>query len=216
MARTRSYTQEQVLEIALRLADTGGAEALTIRGVATELGSAPNAVYTYFPTREALRAAVVDHVLGEVDLDLSRHKDWRTALRHLATGLHQVLAAHPGVVPLFVAGPMFGTNALASGEAVLAVLRDAGFTADDAAKVLYTLLVYTIGFAAMDAAELPGGAPPPQRQRVKERQAAFHGVPAEDFPLTRSAAGTMARYITTAQFHYGLDALIAGLDPKLR
>ncbi len=211
--RTRVFTEQQVLDVALGLVDSGGAAALTVRGVAAALGTAPNAVYTYFPTRDALRAALVEHVLAELDLDVPDQADWRDALRAVGTGLHHVLARHPGVVPLFVAGPMFGARALAAGEKILDLLARAGFPPDAAARALYTLLVYTIGFAAMDAAELPDGVVPDIADRVTQRRAAFEAVPADAYPRTRAAADTMAEYVTTSQFRAGLDVVLAGLSP---
>ena len=115
--------------------------------------------------------------------------------------LYQVLNRHPGVVPMFVAGPMFGTRALAAGEVILELLGRAGFDSEAAARALYPLLVYTIGFAAMDAAELPDGPAPAMAERVSERRTAFEAVPAETYPRTRKAAAVMAEYVTSGQFN---------------
>jgi TetR/AcrR family transcriptional regulator, tetracycline repressor protein len=210
--RARVFTQEQVLQAALELVDSGGAAALTVRGLAATLGTAPNAVYTYFPTLDALRAGLVEHVLGKLDLDHLVGNNWRPALRDTAIGLHELLASHPGVVWLFVAVPMTGERSLAAGERVLALLVRAGFTEEEAARALYTILVYTIGFAALDAAELPEDGPaPPLDQRIEARRAQFDAVPAEVYPHTHAAAATMATYVTPKQFQSGLDALLAGL-----
>ncbi len=208
--RIRVFTEQQVLDVALKLVDDGGAEALTVRGVAAALGAAPNAIYTYFPTRDALRAALVEHVLA--GLAVEDHADWRDSLRAAAQKLRGLLSRHPGAVPFFVAGPMFGPTALAAWEKVLRQLAKAGFPPGAAAQALYTLLVYTIGFAAMDAAEIPAGTTPRIADRVKQRRAAFNEVPAQEYPHTSAAAAAMAQFVTPAQFRIGLDTLIAGLE----
>ncbi len=200
----------QILDTALALVDERGTDALTVRGVAAALDVAPNALYTYFPNRDALRAALVEHLLGELD-GVKLPADWPTALRHLAGALRALLARHPGAVPLFVAGPMFGPHGLHTGERVLALLAGAGFTPTAAARALYTVLAYTLGFAAMDAAELTPGAPADMDTRVAQRRTAFEAVPAADYPHTHAAAAVMATYVTDTQFRSGLDTILAGL-----
>jgi len=211
----RVLTQDQVVAAALALVDAGGTDALSMRAAAAELGVAPNALYTYFPTRAALVAALIEQVLAEVDGG-PLGSDWRAGVRGIASALRAALARHPGMVPLMVAGPMFGPQALGLGERVLALLVDAGFPPDDAARVLYTVLAYVLGFAAMDAAELPDGPAPTMAERVATRLVAFEDVPAEHFPHTRATATTAAGYVTDEQFRYGLDALIAGIAPLCR
>jgi uncharacterized protein YjiS (DUF1127 family) len=48
------------------------------------------------------------------------------------------------------------------------------------------------------------------------RAAAFAAVPTERFPRTAAAAGTIAGYVTTEQFRWGLDRLLDGLRPAHR
>ena len=49
---------EQILAAALALLEQRGQAGLTLRALATELNLTPNALYRYFPSREALLAAV--------------------------------------------------------------------------------------------------------------------------------------------------------------
>ncbi|WP_420596013.1 TetR/AcrR family transcriptional regulator [Deinococcus sp.] len=49
---------EQILAAALALLEQRGRAGLTLRALATELNLTPNALYRYFPSREALLAAV--------------------------------------------------------------------------------------------------------------------------------------------------------------
>ena len=45
---------------ARRIADTYGVDRLTMRRLAGELGVMPNALYSYFPHKEALLDALID------------------------------------------------------------------------------------------------------------------------------------------------------------
>nr|BFE78827.1 hypothetical protein GCM10020093_014280 [Planobispora longispora] len=62
----RALSEREILDAAMRLLDGGGAEALSVRSVAAELGVAPNALYTYFASKPVLVRALVDDLLGQV------------------------------------------------------------------------------------------------------------------------------------------------------
>jgi AcrR family transcriptional regulator len=56
----RSKTATQILAVAADLLETGGAEAVTIRRIAAEVGVTPMALYRHFSDREALLTALAD------------------------------------------------------------------------------------------------------------------------------------------------------------
>ena len=62
----------EILDAAERAVRSGGFGALTVTGVARELGVANNAVYWYFPTKDDLATATFEHLLGKV---LARKRD---------------------------------------------------------------------------------------------------------------------------------------------
>jgi AcrR family transcriptional regulator len=87
-------------------------------------------VYTYFGDRAAVIRALVDRFLGQVDHDVfaDRSRPWRLRIESLALELRRQLAAHPGVVPLVIASPLDGPQALTLQERLLEVFADAGST----------------------------------------------------------------------------------------
>src|SRR5215213_8744562 len=143
----RALTEDEILDAALSLLDEGGPDAASVRGIAAQVGVAPNAVYTYFPGKAAVVEALVERLLGEVDHDAfaDRGRPWRERVEALAVELRARLSAHPGAVPLLVGGPMDGPNALALNERLLQLLGDAGLPSTDAARASYLLMVYVIG-----------------------------------------------------------------------
>ncbi|MEV5407676.1 TetR/AcrR family transcriptional regulator [Thermopolyspora sp. NPDC052614] len=210
----RTLSEEAVLDAAMGLLAEGGAAAVTVRGIASRLGVAPNAVYTYVPNKAAVLSALVERLLGEVDLKALADPatPWRRRLHALALGLRERLIAQPGMVHLLLSGPMDGPNALALGECLLAVLAEAGLDPEPAARASYLLIVYVVGSIALEAAEMDADAPPqPEAERVAARRATFAAVPADRFPRTAAAAETMAGFISTEQFRWGLDRLLDGL-----
>jgi AcrR family transcriptional regulator len=71
MARTRTELVREakvaeILDVAVRRLRDGGYDALSIIGIARELGLAQNAVYWYFPSKDHLFVAALERMLRDV------------------------------------------------------------------------------------------------------------------------------------------------------
>src|SRR3712207_1430068 len=216
--RRRALSEAEFLDAALALLDSGGAEAMSVRAIAHRGGGAPNAVYTYFPDKAAVVQALVERVIGEVDHGVftDRSRPWRDRVEALAVEPRERLTAHPGVVGLMISAPMDGPNALALNEELLEVLADAGLDPADAARAHYLLMTYVFGSLALEVAEVQQpGALPPEDERVETRRQVFAAVPADRYPRSAAAGPTMAAYVTTEQYVWGLHRVLDGIaaDP---
>jgi TetR/AcrR family tetracycline transcriptional repressor len=215
----RALTEDEILDAALNLLDDGGAAAASVRGIAARVGVAPNAVYTYFPDKAAVVQALVERLLGEVDHDVfaDRTQPWRLRVESLARELRQRLSAHPGAVALMIGGPMEGPHALALNERLLELLADAGLDPTDAARAAYLLIVYVFGSIALEvAAHHRPGPLPPEPERIATRRRAFAATPADRYPRAAAAAATLAGYISTEQFVWGLHRVLDGITSTSR
>ena len=160
--------------------------------------------------------ALVERLLGEVDHDVfaDRDRPWRERVEALALDLRARLSAHPGAVSLMVGGPMDGPHALALNERLLELLADAGLDPTDAARASYLLIVYVFGSIALEVADVHQPGPlPPESDRVAARQRAFAATPADHFPHSAAAATTMAGYVSTEQYLWGLRRILDGITP---
>lgn len=89
----RDTTEAAILKAGLRLLAAGGAEALTIRGVARELDLVPSALYRYVTSREDLLTLLLTHAYSDLADTLQAANDalpredvtdrWRTFARTL-------------------------------------------------------------------------------------------------------------------------------------
>ena len=213
----RTLTEEEILEATLDLLDEGGMKAASIRGIAARVGVAPNAVYTYFPDKAAVIRALVERLLGGVDHDVfaDRERPWRERVEALALELRAHLSAHPGAVPLMIGGPMDGPHALALNERLLQLLADAGLGPTDAARASYLLIVYVFGSIALEVADQHDPGPlPPEPDRMATRERTFSATPADQFPRSAAAAATMAGYISTGQYLWGLRRVLDGITVR--
>jgi TetR/AcrR family tetracycline transcriptional repressor len=212
----RALTENDILDAALSLLDDGGPDAASVRGIAAKVGVAPNAVYTYFPDKASVVRAVVERLLGGVDHDVfaDREQHWRHRVESLALELRAHLSAHPGAVGLMIGGPMDGPNALALNERLLQLLSDAGLDSIEAARASYLLIVYVFGSIALEVADVHQAGPlPPEAERITARRRVYSATPTDSFPRSAAAAATMADYISTEQYLWGLRRILHGLTP---
>jgi TetR/AcrR family tetracycline transcriptional repressor len=212
----RALSEGDILDAALSLLDEGGPDAASVRGIAARVGVAPNAVYTYFPDKAAVVKALVERLLGEVDHDVfaDRALPWRDRVEALALDLRAHLSTHPGAVGLMIGGPMDGPHALALNERLLELLADAGLDPTDAARAAYLLIVYVFGSIALEVADVHQPGPlPAESERIAGRRASFSATPPDAFPRSAAAAATMAEYVSTEQYLWGLRRILDGIRP---
>jgi TetR/AcrR family transcriptional regulator, tetracycline repressor protein len=210
----RALSEDEILDAALALLDEGGPNAATIRGIAAQVGVAPNAVYTYFPDKAAVFKALIERLLGRVDHGVfaDRGQPWRQRVEALALELRALMTAHPGRVTVLIGGAMDGPHALALNERLLDLLGDAGLNPAEAARAAYLLIVYVFGSMALEVADVAAAGPlPPESERIALRRSAFATTPADQFPRSMAASGVMASYISTEQYIWGLHRVLDGI-----
>ncbi|WP_099904900.1 TetR/AcrR family transcriptional regulator [Streptomyces sp. TLI_171] len=202
MARPRTplLSRERIVDAALALVDAEGLPALSTRRLAAELSVSGPSLYNHFATKDELLDAVVDSVMGEVDLTMfDAPQDWRTALRDWARSYRAALAAHPHVVPVLAQGPGRRPHALRLADAVFGCLVDAGWPRGQATRI-GALMRYFITGSALGS--FAAGFP---------EDAALY---AADYPHLGEAhrLAEHRRTIDEGAFETGLDALLDGLD----
>jgi AcrR family transcriptional regulator len=135
-------TRALITEIALALADARGVESLSMRALAKELGVEAMSLYNHIRNKEDLLDAMVDTVVGRIDLP-STGGNWQNEMRRRAHSMRTVFLAHLWAPPLIVGRINVGPNMLALNEATLGCLRAAGFSyvqADHAMNALDSLI----------------------------------------------------------------------------
>ncbi len=63
---SREEKVDEIVELAERRLREGGYEALSVAGIARELGIAQNAIYWYFPSKDHLFVAALERMLREI------------------------------------------------------------------------------------------------------------------------------------------------------
>jgi AcrR family transcriptional regulator len=183
-----------------------GASNLTMRNLADRLGVAPNTIYSHYPNKAALTDAVLDSLLGDVEVPDLQRMSWRKGLVAMMEASRQMLLAHPDLMPLLMSRPMRGPNAMRLGEQTLGLLARGGIEGERAVLALRALLTFTFGWVTLDA---PRQADPDLPGREARSLEAFSNQ--TENPRTAELAAPMARRPRSDDFEKSLNWLIDGI-----
>jgi TetR/AcrR family transcriptional regulator, tetracycline repressor protein len=212
IGRPPRLTRRHVVVAARRIAARQGVEKLTMRRLAAAVGVMPNALYSYFPDKNAILDGVLDDLLGDIERP-GRGMHWRRGLVALMSSYRSLLLTQPGLIALTVSRPMIGPNAMRVREDMLTLLRRGALDDADAVNAFFALFAYTTGFVAFETAR-PAG-----QRDAKERTQAYQlhaGLPDEDFPSTRALARRLRKRPGDREFKRGLNAVISGFAADAR
>ncbi|MFE0682169.1 TetR/AcrR family transcriptional regulator [Streptomyces sp. NPDC058961] len=106
-----AFSRADIAAAAVRIADTEGIDALSMRRVAAELGCGTMSLYNYVPRKEDLYELMVDAVSAEYDL-CDPTGDWRADMLALAHQTRALMHRHPWVPRLMSPVYGFSPNAL--------------------------------------------------------------------------------------------------------
>jgi AcrR family transcriptional regulator len=147
-------SRERVLSAAMAVADAKGVGALTIRSLAAELGVTPMSVYYYVANKGEILDGIVDVVFSEIELSPGGpgDGDWRSEIRRRAISARRVLAHHRWAIGLLESRKSPGPANLRHHDAMIGILRGAGFSVEMTAHAYALLDSYVYGFALQEAA----------------------------------------------------------------
>ncbi|WP_413103848.1 TetR/AcrR family transcriptional regulator [Streptomyces sp. Inha503] len=155
-----ALTREGIIATTVDLMRAEGLERVTMRRLAKELDTGPASLYVYVRNMAELHAAVLDELLGAVDLTpVKADGEWRDRLVRILTSYTSVLFEYPGLAQSALVARPFGKHYLKLVEALLALLDEGGLEPDRAAWLLDLLLQFATATAAEHAHRAPGDTP---------------------------------------------------------
>lgn len=202
-----------MLRAAVRLADEGGLEALTMRRLGQALGVEAMSLYNHVAGKEDVLDGLVDVVFAEIELPCE-HNDWKTAMRRRAISAREALARHRWGIGLMESRVHPGPANLRHHDSVLRCLREAGFSLEMAGHAYSALDSYIYGFA-LQQANLPFDT---GEQAAEVAETIMGQFPTREYPdLADFAIKRVMRpgYSYTDEFEFGLDLLLDGLEAAL-
>lgn len=197
-----------MLKAAIRLADDGGIEALSMRKLAQALRVEAMSLYNHVANKDDLLAGIVELVASEIEL-APAGPDWKAALRQSAISAHEVLLRHRWAPGLWMSTAEVGPARLRNADAILRTLREAGFSEDLTYHGYHILQSHVMGFT-LYALSFRSGA-----EELKELAATFlRDFPADEYP---DLAEHIKQHMEPSDerqgaFVFGLDLILDGLE----
>lgn len=204
-------SESLIVEAALRLLREHGGAGLTARRLGLALDCDPSTLYRYFRGMDELTLAIGDALIGQALRGWEPTGSWRADLTAIGLRVHAVYVAHPQAA-LLTANRVTGrAHELAADEAVLDVLRTAGFPLPDTVRIYHAFIDQTLAFAALDAATL---ALPSASQRADDAKwsSTYARLPRSTHPRIAEAAPLLAVRMPTSAYPTALAMLLDGAE----
>jgi AcrR family transcriptional regulator len=201
-------SRDRVLDAAIKLADQGGLESLSMRKLGQELGVEAMAVYYHFANKDEVIDGIVDIVFSQIDLPASG-ADWKSAMRQRAVSLRDVLLRHRWAIGLMESRRKPGPANLRHHDVVIGSLRSAGLNMPTIAHAYSLVDSYIYGFALFTM-NLPFD---PSEEVAELGQGVLRAFPVNAYPnLVAYISAMRPGYNYGDEFEYGLDLILDGLD----
>jgi AcrR family transcriptional regulator len=202
-------SRDRVLHAAIGLADAGGIDSLTMRKLGQALGVEAMSLYNHVARKDDILAGIFELVVEEIDIP-ARGADWKTEIRRTAVSAHDALVRHPWACNLMFSPSIVSPARLRCMEAVLATLREAGFSADLTHHAYHALDSHITGFTLWQVS-FPFSA-----DELPEIVATFRqALPVDDYPYL---AEHIEQHLIPAgdddqsEFEFGLGLILDGLE----
>jgi AcrR family transcriptional regulator len=147
--RPPSLTEEQIAEAAIELSNQVGFEALTMRGLASELGVPVMTIYNYIPNKHALFDLISDHLLRPIPIPPADSGSWDERMRSLQRSTRAAVGRHIGL--RFGTGVGQSAEAARLAEGAMAILADGGFPPEQADLAFAVVFTFMLGQIELDA-----------------------------------------------------------------
>ena len=144
--RRDPISREAIVAAAMQLLDAEGLGALSMRGIAGQLGTGAASLYWHVGSKDGLLDLIFDEIVGEVTVPDPDPPRWREQVKEIARAQRAVSLRHPYAVQLSIGRIPMGPNALRYSERTLAILRAGGLPPRLAVQGSHLLIATVNGF----------------------------------------------------------------------
>jgi AcrR family transcriptional regulator len=206
-------TREAIVDAALRVVDREGADGLSMRRVAEELGTGPASLYWHVASKDELINLLVDRVASEIEMPEPDPVRWQEQLKDWMIQARRVFQRHPGVAVFTLGRIPVGPNLVRWTEWLLSLLRGAGVP-DRIAAYAGDLGGLYLGASAYEESLVlpsPTGEDLQPDQILAMFRSYYESLPADQFPNIHATLGELFSGGPDERFELGVDVLIRGL-----
>lgn len=212
-----AHSRAEIAAASISVADAEGLDGVSMRRVATQVGTGTTSLYRYVNNKDELVQLMVDAALGECPPPAPTG-DWRFDLHAIAHQSRALMLRHPWMVRVSGGHPVLGPNSLTWMERGTAALVGLGLAADEISVLGDTLNTFVRGFVSGELAEQ---ASTQRSGKDMDQWMAAQGAYGEQI-ITSGKHPSLARIMIEAQrphapdrteqgFELGLDCVLDGI-----
>ena len=212
-------SRERVLRAAIKVADEGGIESLTMRRLAEELGAEAMSLYYHVANKDDVLDGIADAIVGEINdivdqIDVpTKGSAWKNAVRQRILSAREVLLRHRWAPRVLETRTTVSPAVLRYHDGLVGLMRAGGFSYDLIHHALHAMGSRALGFSQ----ELfdPGSGPADE-----DATAALDSM-ADQLPHLVGMLmevshddpdSTLGWCDDQTEFEFGLDVILDGLD----
>ncbi|MFJ6016558.1 TetR/AcrR family transcriptional regulator [Streptomyces sp. NPDC092952] len=206
--RPPRLSREEVIGTARRIVTEEGVDQLTMRRLATEVGSTPMALYHHVRNKEELLVLLLDDYAARALRRPEPPADPRERVVGAAAAVHEALAACPWIVEVLTADDLMSASALWFVEQMVDGLVECGLSPERAVHGYRAIWYYTAGEIVVRATAARRRA---DDDRATYREQVFGGLDPDELPRLAEVADRWAPLTGDDTYMDGLRALVSGL-----
>ena len=176
-----ALTREAIITAALRIVDKEGLQALSMRHLGSALGVDPMAIYYHIPNKAALLDALMEAVMGEIDLTLDDPSQPAPERIRVAAHMYRkVMIGHPHAVQVIAVRNLNTRESFRPVEFLLEIFLEAGFSPARALAAVNIFARFVRGFVLSEVQQMLTDEAPSSSCGATEMLQEF--LPPEEFP----------------------------------
>jgi TetR/AcrR family tetracycline transcriptional repressor len=145
-----SLTRADVVAAGARLLDAEGVDGVSMRRLASMLGTGPATLYWHVKDKHELLSAILENTLR--DVRAPTEGTWDERLLELLRAARRALRARPALIQvIWSSGWQLGPETLRGADEMIGLIAQSGTPQDEVADVYYALTTFLFGFVAAEA-----------------------------------------------------------------
>ncbi|NKZ07584.1 TetR/AcrR family transcriptional regulator [Actinomadura latina] len=202
-----ALTRDRIVHAAVALIEREGADALSMRRVAADLGVAVMSLYNHVPNKTALLEGVAERVVEGLQLEDDPAAPWQEGARALVRAFRKVAHDYPRCMTIVFTHKIDSAAGLRPMERALALADAAGFDGGTAVRIMRALLAYAIGAQMREI-----GMEKMLGHLAETGAKSWNDLDPDAFRHVIAYGPELAAHDPETDFEFGLDLLIAALE----
>ena len=207
-------TAAAIIDAAVRVLDADGADGLSMRRVAQELGTGPASLYWHVRNKDELLQLVFEYLNDQIELPEPDPARWREQIKELGRRVRALARQHRDYGRISLGRVPSGPSLARLAEWTFQLLRPIGVPDQVIAYSADLFGLYVGAFTFEESLEPPSptGEPLSAEEIAAMFRAYLESLPPEQFPNLQTAASLLFAGTPDLRFDFGLEILLRGIQ----